>query len=184
MTTSKKRKIPMRVRRKIFYAVFTLLFVTIIICICAGANKADVKTVNADGGIEETETVSRYRCITIADWELDEMASVIFLEAGNQSFEGQQAVAEVILNRVLYDGFPNSIHEVLHDGEKKGVLQFTTIKALDKARPTEEQYKAINKALYGKNVIPLDVVFFSQGGENANVWGKIDDHIFCYAYKW
>lgn len=43
-----------------FYAICTLLFVTIIVCICAGANKADVKTVNADGGIEETETANRY----------------------------------------------------------------------------------------------------------------------------
>ena len=112
------------------------------------------------------------------------MAAIIYLEAHNQSTKGQQAVAEVILNRVLHDGFPDSVSEVIHEGERKGVLQFTTVKYLDEAKPTEVQYKAINAALYGDPVLPLDVVFFSGNGENDNVWGKIDDHIFCYAYKW
>lgn len=112
------------------------------------------------------------------------MAAIIYLEARNQSAKGQQAVAEVILNRVLYDGFPDSVYEVLHQGESKGVVQFTTIKYLDEAKPTETQYKAINAALYGEPILPLDVVFFSRNGENDNVWGKIEDHVFCYAYKW
>lgn len=128
--------------------------------------------------------LSRYADIHIEYWELDEMAAIIYLEARNQSAAGQQAVAEVILNRVLYEGFPDTIYDVIHEGEEKGILQFTTVRKLDEAKPTAEQYRAINSALYGEPVLPLDVVFFSRNGENDNVWGKIDDHIFCYAYNW
>lgn len=188
---SKKRKIPMRVRRRIFYAV-CIAIVCVILLACVNGCEKDVSEpdevaaadTNPELAIETSKKVSRYSEIHIEEWEIDEMAAIIYLEARNQSLKGQQAVAEVILNRVLYDGFPDSVYEVLHQGESKGVVQFTTVKYLDEAKLTETQYKAINAALYGEPILPLDVVFFSESGENDNVWGKIDDHIFCYAYKW
>lgn len=188
---SKKRKIPMRVRRRIFYAV-CIAIVCLILLACVNGCEKDVSEpvevaaadTNSELAIEAPEKVSRYAEIHIEEWEIDEMAAIIYLEARNQSLRGQQAVAEVILNRVLYDGFPDSVYEVLHQGESKGVVQFTTVKYLDEAKPTETQYKAINAALYGEPILPLDVVFFSRNGENDNVWGKIEDHVFCYAYKW
>lgn len=42
----------------------------------------------------------------------------------------------------------------------------------------------IDAALYGPSILPADVVFFSQSGENDRVWGKIGGHVFCYAYAW
>ena len=112
------------------------------------------------------------------------MAAIIYLEARNQSAKGQQAVAEVILNRVLNDGFPDTVRDVIHEGEEKGIVQFTTVYALDEAEPSAEQYAAIDNALYGKSVLPVEVVFFSRNGENDRVWGKIEDHVFCYGYDW
>lgn len=186
---SKKRKIPMRVRRRIFYTVcvaIVCLLLLVLVNACDN-NEEPIEVAAADTkselATEAPKKVCRYADIHIEEWEIDEMAAIIYLEARNQSAKGQQAVAEVILNRVLYDGFPDSVYEVLHQGESKGVVQFTTVKYLDEAKPTETQYKAINAALYGEPVLPLDVVFLSENGENDNVWGKIDDHIFCYAYR-
>lgn len=187
---SKKRKIPMRVRRRIFYAVCIAIVCVILLACVNGCDKETepvqvaAADTNSELATEAPKKVSRYAEIHIEEWEIDEMAAIIYLEARNQSAKGQQAVAEVILNRVLYDGFPDSVYEVLHQGESKGVVQFPTIKYLDEAKPTETQYKAINAALYGEPILPLDVVFFSRNGENDNVWGKIEDHVFCYAYKW
>lgn len=186
---SKKRKIPMRVRRRIFYTVcIAIVCLILLACVNACDNKAEPVEVSADEtqtaiATESPAKVGRYAEIHIEVWEIDEMAAIIYLEARNQSAKGQQAVAEVILNRVLYDGFPNTVSEVIHQGESKGVVQFTTVTKLSEAKPTEEQYRAINAALYGEPVLPLDVVFFSENGENDNVWGKIDDHIFCYTYR-
>lgn len=187
---SKKRKIPMRVRRRIFYTVCIAIVYVILMACLNGCDKelepVDIAAAdtNSELAIDTSGKVSRYSEIHIEEWEIDEMAAIIYLEARNQSAKGQQAVAEVILNRVLYNGFPDTVYEVIHEDESKGVVQFTTVKYLDEAKPTEVQYKAINAALYGEPVLPLDVVFFSGNGENDNVWGKIDDHIFCYAYKW
>jgi len=128
--------------------------------------------------------VARYVDIDMTPEDWKELEAVIFLEAGNQSAEGQQAVAEVVFNRVLHPGFPDTVHEVLHQGQGTDVPQFSVIDNLHLAEPNEEQYDAIFEALYGDSILPTDVVFFSRGGENDRVWGKIGDHVFCREYIW
>lgn len=123
--------------------------------------------------------VERYSEITMSDDELDELAEIIYHEARGESLEGQQAVAEVVFNRVIADNFPVTVHDVLH--QKK---QFSTVWLLNTAEPRQEQYDAITAALYGPTILPADVVFFSRSGENGNIWGTIGGHVFCYQYNW
>lgn len=131
-----------------------------------------------------SKVVARYENVTMTEEERQEMAAIIYLEARGEPAEGQQAVAEVILNRVISPDFPDSVSEVLHQGEGKAVPQFSTIGLLSEAEPTQAQYDAIDAALYGPSILPADVVFFSQNGENDRVWGEIGGHVFCYAYDW
>lgn len=133
---------------------------------------------------EETAPVERYAGMTMTEAERDELAAIIYLEARGEPAEGQQAVAEVVLNRVIRQDFPDSVHEVLHQGEGTAVPQFSTIALLETAEPTQAQYDAIDAALYGPSILPVDVVFFSRSGENDRVWGEIGGHVFCYAYVW
>ena len=128
--------------------------------------------------------VARYADIEMSSYEIWELAAIVQLEAGNQSPEGQQAVAEVIFNRVLHPGFPNTVHGVIHDDGGIGVVQFTTAANIDKAEPTQAQFDAIFAALHGDTILPAEVVFFSRDGENDRVWGRIGDHVFCYEYDW
>ena len=130
------------------------------------------------------KVVARYADVSMTEAERDELAAIIYLEARGELAEGQQAVAEVILNRVISPDFPDSVNEVLHQGEGKAVPQFSTIGLLPKAEPTQAQYDAIDAALYGDTILDADVVFFSRNGENDRVWGRIGDHIFCREYIW
>ena len=132
----------------------------------------------------EPERVARYASISMSEDERREFAAIVFLESANQCAEGQQAVAEVVLNRVISPDFPDTVHDVLHEGEGAAIPQFSTIVKLDSAEPAAAQYAAIDAALYGPSILPEDVVFFSRSGENDRVWGKIQDHVFCYAYIW
>lgn len=130
------------------------------------------------------EPVPRYAAVDMSEAERQEMAGIIGLEADNRCAEGQQAVAEVILNRVISPDFPDTVHDVLHQGEGTPRPQFSTIDNLASAEPVAAQYEAIDAALYGTSILPEDVVFFSRNGENDRVWGKIQDHVFCYKYIW
>ena len=45
--------------------------------------------------------------------EIELICRISYLECGNQCLEGQRAVVEVILNRLISDRWPNTIEEVL-----------------------------------------------------------------------
>lgn len=126
-----------------------------------------------------SECPGRYGAIHLTDAETDTLARVIWLEARGEPFDGQQAVAEVVFNRMLSPEFPDTLDEVIY---QEG--QFSTAERIRSAEPTEAQYIAINVALSGPSVLPMEVVFFSQEGENDNVWGTIGGHVFCYPYYW
>lgn len=127
----------------------------------------------------QEEPESRYAPISADEREL--IARVVYLEARVEPAEGQQAVAEVILNRVAAENFPDRIADVIH---QENPQQFTTAPYIDKAEPGAEQYAAVDAALYGEPVLPLDVVYFSREPENGNLWGIIGGHSFCYQYNW
>lgn len=123
--------------------------------------------------------VCRYEGLELTEQELTEIARLICAEGESEPFEGQQAIAEVILNRLVTDGFPSTVHNVIY---AQG--QFLGAEKMYKQKPTYTQYKAIDRALNGPYVLPKEVVFFSTGPVNDKVWGKIGVHTFCYSYAY
>ena len=117
----------------------------------------------------------RYPGITLTQGDMDLLAKVVWVEAQGESFEGQQAVAEVALNRLVSPDFPDTLYDVIY---AEG--QFRSAPFLEDATPWQVQYEAIEAALYGPNVLPMDVMYFAQQPTNDNVWGKIGGHVFCY----
>lgn len=120
---------------------------------------------------------SRYA--EISDEDIDLIARIVHLESNNQPFEGQQAVAEVILNRIWAQNFPDSASKVIYSPG-----QFTTAQGAAYAEPTLENYMAVLAALYGEPITPLDVVYFNGVPESQNIWAQIGDHVFCRQYPW
>ena len=118
---------------------------------------------------------SRYPELKLTREEISLLASVIWAEARGESEEGQQAVAEVILNRLASEDFPNTLRSVIY---AQG--QFRSVEFLDEAEPYQAQYEAIDRAIYGPYILPEDVVHFATFRTNNNVWGQIGGHIFCY----
>ena len=120
---------------------------------------------------------SRYPGLELTDAEIKLMADLIFMEAQSEPFEGQQAVAEVIFNRLKSGNFQSSINSIIYAKD-----QFAAVKNLYLAKPTDTQYKAIERALNGPYVLPEDVVFYAKFAVNKKIWGTIGSHIFCYSY--
>ncbi len=104
------------------------------------------------------------------------LAKVIWVEARGECEEGQQAVAEVVFNRMASEKFPNILRNVIF---AEG--QFRSADFLDDAEPYQAQYEAIENALYGPYVLPEDVFYFATAPKTDRIWGSIGGHIFCYA---
>lgn len=117
----------------------------------------------------------RYPDIQLTLEEKRLLARVVWVEARGESLEGQQAVAEVVLNRMASDYYSDSLHGVIYAEN-----QFRSVPYLDDAEPYQAQFEAIENAIYGPYVLPEDVVHFATYRVNNNVWGQVGGHIFCY----
>ena len=124
----------------------------------------------------EPEPEPRYEEITAEEREL--LACVVYAESNTEPIEGQIAVAQVVLNRVRSESFPDTVSEVIYQER-----QFSTAPILDSVTPTENNYEAVDLA-FELEVVPYDVLYFSRGAENDRVWGRIGAHVFCYGYVW
>lgn len=126
---------------------------------------------------EELREESRYPDLNLTDEDIELLASLVWAEARGECEEGQQAVAEIVLNRLISDEFADTVKDVIYaDG------QFRSVDVLKDAEPYQAQYDAIDRAIHGPYILPEDVVHFATFRTNDNVWGQIGGHIFCYQY--
>lgn len=115
--------------------------------------------------------------IELTEEEYDLVARIGMLECGGEEDLGQQAVFEVIFNRVYHDKYPNNVIDVL---SQKG--QFATWKNryIKRAAPTEQIYKNLDLVLTGQtDILPYETVYFSMGAQNKRVQEVIGCHYFC-----
>lgn len=124
---------------------------------------------------EKVEVECRYPGVELTLEEQNLLARMIWVEAQGESFEGQQAVAEVVLNRLVSGKFQSTIKGVIYADN-----QFRSVPFLEDAEPTSIQYEALERALEGPYVLDEGVVHFATYPVNDNVWGKIGGHVFCY----
>ena len=121
----------------------------------------------------------RYGSLLLTADEIETIARLVRLEAEGEPFSGQVAVAEVVLNRVASKVFPNNVYDVVYQTYPS--VQFTPASQIPYTAATQTQYDAVQAALRGPNVLPMDVCYFatSQNGRSS-VWGWIGNHCFCY----
>lgn len=130
--------------------------------------------------IEEpiTESICKNRWgITLTEDEINLLGRIVMLESGGEGNKGQQAVVEVIFNRMIEDDFKGSLYEVL---SAKG--QFSTWKNRNSnaANPSERVMTNIHKVLNGEtNILPFKTVYFATRALNKRVQIKIGGHVFC-----
>lgn len=100
---------------------------------------------------------------SVADSDVQLMAACVMMEAGGYSYDGQLAVANVILNRLKSGRWGNSISSVIYaKGQFPGAANGKLSKHLA-AGPSQTALRAVNDALNGVNNIG-DYMFFNSAG--------------------
>ena len=116
--------------------------------------------------------------ISLTDEEIDLLAKIVWLEANGEPVEGQEAVVEVVLNRMASDLYPDTLYDVL---SQNNPVQFVSWKRRDKAHPTETEYQSIYNVLNGNtDLLRNDTMNFSTYPLTSNLDVKICCHYFCY----
>lgn len=139
----------------------------------------------ADSATPQYSTVSSYTkpellirtplYVQLSDAEIRDMAALVYLESGSCSFECQQAIASVILNRMTVRG--QSLYEVMY---AKG--QFTPASKVLYTEPSELSIQAVEDVLLNGPTIDTYVEFFraSYYFSWAQPYMTIDNVYFSY----
>ena len=122
---------------------------------------------------EQPET--RYVGYDLPEEDIYTLACLAWVQARNQPEEVQQAVLEVILNRLVSDEYPNTVDKVLWWSETFGSVYY-----LQNAQPEQTQYDAVTAAMYGPYVLPKDVLYYAPWQTGGDVWGQVGDYWFAY----
>ena len=122
---------------------------------------------------EQPET--RYVGYELPEEDIYTLACLAWVQARNQPEEVQQAVLEVILNRLVSGEYPNTVDRVLWRSEIFGSVYY-----LQNAQPEQTQYNAVTAAMYGPYVLPKDVLYYAPWQIDGEVWGQVGDYWFAY----
>ena len=118
--------------------------------------------------------------ITLSDEDIFLMAIVVTMEAGSESYEGQLAVANVIVNRLLSGVWGDTVSDVIYapnqfSGANSGrIEQFST-------RVTESCKRAVVEALAGNNNIGSYMNFIMKSRANYSAYSEyyvLGNHCF------
>ena len=95
--------------------------------------------------------------ISLDDFEL--MGKTVFAEAKTEEFAGQVAVAEIILNRVESENFPDTVQEVI---KQDGAFSSWGNGSVEAAPFDDECLEAVQDAV-NERFFPDSVVYFREG---------------------
>ncbi len=114
--------------------------------------------------------------------EYKALCRIVQAEAGNQDAEGKQLIANVVLNRVKNENFPDTVQEVILQ-DNGGITQFSPTKngSYHAAEISVDTMAAVNRAIAGED-LSGGALYFKAGSETH--WGGLQflfqhgDHVF------
>ena len=124
--------------------------------------------------------------ITLSQDDLELLATIIKLEAGGESYEGQLAVGTVIMNRVASSNYANTVRGVL---SSRGAFSTWAAAKKNPHNYTQSTMRAAQEVLAGKRVLPRSVVFFRGYGPSETpkqywygpLYTKLGNHYFYHS---
>ena len=173
----------MNYHTKLFLSAFiTILCISFNLDISFAENEGPVNERNniVNNQEEKNENKSK-EVISITNDELYLLSKLVSSEARGESYEGQVAVAAVVINRVLDPRFPDDIKEVIYQRNAFSVVNNGEIYK----EPTDSAYKAAKEALYGSDPTRGAIYFWNPDIATCNwiktldPYKRIGNHVFA-----
>lgn len=117
---------------------------------------------------------NRYQGYTLTPDDIYTLACFVWAEAREEPVETRQAVAEVVLNRVMSPEYPNTVRDVIRKTEFYRAAD--AMSRIDE--PGLEQYLAVDAAMYGPYILPQDIYFYSAWEKGQDQWGQLGSYTF------
>ena len=128
--------------------------------------------------------ITREQKVSVTGTEYENLLRIVEAEAGGEDFIGKMLVANVVLNRVEDEHFPNSINEVIFQSEN-GVTQFSPISdgRFYSVKISQETVEAVNQVLQGEDNSQGALYFAARKAANAENMKWFDEELeWLFAY--
>ena len=125
--------------------------------------------------VQFLERTNRY---ILCEEDLDMLLRIVEAEAGNQDEEGKLLVANVVLNRVGNENFPDTVTDVVLQQEN-GVCQFSPVsnKTLWQVNVSEDTEAAVERALLGEDISDGALYFAARKYADSEKMKWFDTHL-------
>lgn len=106
-------------------------------------------------------------------YERQLLERLVECEAGAESLTGKLAVANVVLNRIKSEKFPDSISDVIF---QKNQFEPAITGMIHSKTPSEESKKTVKMAFMGERAVDSDILYFwaSWLDKSNSIWNHID----------
>ena len=117
---------------------------------------------------------NRYQGYTLTGDDIYMLACFVWVEAQEEPIEVKQAVAEVLLNRLLSTDYPNTVRDVIYKTEF-----YRSVGAMARIdEPGIDAYVAVDAAMYGPYILPPEVCYYTIWEPGEELWGQLGSFTF------
>lgn len=111
--------------------------------------------------------------------EYEILLRIVEAEAGGEDEDGKLLVANVVLNRVKDEAFPDTVKEVVFQRSKKGTTQFSPVRSgrFYRVKVSEETVAAVERALLGEDISMGALYFASRKHADSNKMRWFDEKL-------
>lgn len=109
--------------------------------------------------------------LNVADNEIEMLERIVQAEAGGSGYDGMLAVANVVLNRVKFERFPNTVTEVIFANRQFTPIsdgRYYTVTVSDTAK------QVVQDALNGARILEEDALYFCTPTAPGKGWFETD----------
>ena len=133
-----------------------------------------------DFGVMEQEDSLAYE-LGEKDYEL--LLRIVQAEAGSEDSDGKLLVANVVLNRMNSEKFPDTVSEVVLQ-QSHGVTQFSPVAtgSIWKVKVTQDTVDAVQRALEGEDISQGALYFAARRYADGDKMRWFDEHL-TYLFK-
>lgn len=122
----------------------------------------------------------------LCEEDYENLLKIVEAEAGGEDFTGKMLVANVVLNRVESQSFPDTVTEVIFQQEN-GVSQFSPISdgRFESVIVSDETVEAVEEVLYGEDSSQGALYFAARTSASADRMAWFDSHLtklFTYGH--
>ena len=112
-----------------------------------------ISSVSSGQRVVDYEVLEQTKKYQLSDKDYEALLRIVEAEAGGEDQDGKLLVANVVLNRVNSELFPNSVVDVVMQKEQ-GIAQFspTVDGRYQSVKISEDTKEAVGRAIYGEDI--------------------------------